>query len=232
MKTQLLSIVVFTAITTKAEVAFTSIFQPFPDYPNIGEIQTPNEYGGFGVPFRTGGGEYDINSVTLEHLTFGNPNSGPVNIQLYKDINPDPFSTVADAEFLGSLSYTGTDPRDTRWPGSTTFDRYEPAGNLHLDASTDYFLFITSGPSGTADLVTFIPTPNRTASIPDWIFKPHFGGDLPRFFGVPEVAFELDVTTVVQPPGSSVPDAGSVIALMAIGFAALGSAGAACQKIS
>jgi hypothetical protein len=230
MKTQLLSILLVTAITAHAEVAFTSIFQPFPDYPNIGDIQTPNEFGGFGVPFRTGGGEYEVNSVTLEHYNFGNPNSGPVNIQVYKDVNPDPFSTVGDQEFLGSLSYTGTDPRDTRWPGFTTFDRYESVGSLHLDANTDYFLFITSGPSGTADLLTFIPTPNRTASIPDWTFRPHFGGDFPRFQSVPEVAFELDVTTVVQPPGTSVPDVGSTFALTLISFGAVASARVAWRK--
>jgi hypothetical protein len=216
VKTLLIVALLAAASARASEIVFSSLYMLNDDYPNIGDIQEPNEFGGILIPFKTGAGQFSLDYLTLEHLTIfdGLGNVRPVNVELYRNNNQrgiSPSPTISSA-LVGSLSFSGNDPRDTRFPGTTIFQRFESDSNLDLTGSSYYFFFVHSDPDTSAAMLFHKPwAPDLTSNLPGWTFTPHFRGDSGP--AGEDLVFELAVR---------VPDGGSSLTMLALSCLGLG----------
>jgi hypothetical protein len=192
----LLSILAWiTASHAQATLYISSLDVPWTSG-GIGDIETLFPGHSFGTIFTTGSGSsFTLTSATFEF--YGGWNG--LSVQCYEYFGGDSYN------FIGQLGTPTVDPKQTQWPGSTTYVDFHPASAITLNPSTSYL--ITAGlPTSGFGPVNLLFTGNfRYATPTDWTAGFTRAGTFDGMIHnmtlnfLPLTKFGIDATAVPEP---------------------------------
>jgi hypothetical protein len=155
-------------------------------------------YGNDIAHFKTGAGLYTLNFVTLEFYSGWQY----INAQL-----------VQNGIVLGQLGNPQVNPKQTQWPGRTTFINFYPNTTLQLNASTSYDVLLSNPVGSGGDAALLFSVSSAYSSPAGWSMTPT-SSDNP--FAVGQfLKLAIEATLVPEPTPTLLLGGSAVLAFLA-----------------
>lgn len=236
MKKELLGIGCFivTLAVAQSEIALSVTgFENRGPQGSIGDIRGIWPGSAFGIGISKDEGRYRVDAITLEHYSYAPGTQPHFQLEIYGEsiFSSPPWGEPGDAP-LGEFGSPEVLPEETRWPGSTSFVRYQAASEIILDESSNFYIVastpIDAPAVGYGNAMLFHQRLPTTTGLPGWqlsnpISGYYYAGQWQWWTFVPAyINFRIEVTPLVDHATPvAIPESGAYLvglSLLPVGF--------------